>query len=85
MRSPVPWPVTVSFWPVTPNRASGQGKGEINQMGWLDKFRGPQPDYTLGRNDRCWCGSGKKYKHCHLQADQKKRAAAIEKSCHTGS
>ena len=19
----------------------------------------------LGRNDRCWCGSGKKYKHCH--------------------
>ncbi|MGI8575835.1 MAG: SEC-C metal-binding domain-containing protein [Egibacteraceae bacterium] len=20
----------------------------------------------LGRNDRCWCGSGRKYKHCHL-------------------
>ncbi len=20
----------------------------------------------LGRNERCWCGSGKKYKHCHL-------------------
>ena len=20
----------------------------------------------LGRNDPCWCGSGKKYKHCHL-------------------
>ena len=19
----------------------------------------------LGRNDPCWCGSGKKYKHCH--------------------
>ena len=18
----------------------------------------------LGRNDECWCGSGKKYKHC---------------------
>jgi hypothetical protein len=21
---------------------------------------------TLGRNDRCWCGSGRKYKQCHL-------------------
>ncbi len=25
----------------------------------------------LSRNDACWCGSGKKYKHCHLNADQK--------------
>ncbi|MFZ2486646.1 MAG: preprotein translocase subunit SecA [Anaerolineae bacterium] len=24
---------------------------------------------TLGRNDPCWCGSGKKYKHCHMQSD----------------
>jgi hypothetical protein len=23
-----------------------------------------------GRNDPCWCGSGKKYKHCHLRADR---------------
>ena len=22
-------------------------------------------DITLGRNDFCWCGSGKKYKKCH--------------------
>jgi hypothetical protein len=22
-----------------------------------------------GRNDLCWCGSGKKYKHCHMKAD----------------
>ncbi|MBN1963159.1 MAG: SEC-C domain-containing protein, partial [Anaerolineae bacterium] len=27
----------------------------------------------LGRNDPCWCGSGKKYKHCHYQADQQER------------
>lgn len=20
----------------------------------------------IGRNEKCWCGSGKKYKHCHL-------------------
>jgi hypothetical protein len=24
------------------------------------------------RNDPCWCGSGKKYKHCHMAADQKR-------------
>jgi uncharacterized protein YecA (UPF0149 family) len=23
---------------------------------------------TPGRNDPCWCGSGKKYKKCHLSA-----------------
>ena len=22
------------------------------------------------RNDPCWCGSGKKYKHCHMKADR---------------
>jgi tetratricopeptide (TPR) repeat protein len=28
--------------------------------------RAPMP----GRNDPCWCGSGKKYKKCHLDSDQ---------------
>jgi hypothetical protein len=23
-----------------------------------------------GRNDPCWCGSGKKYKKCHMREDQ---------------
>ena len=23
-----------------------------------------------GRNDPCWCGSGKKYKHCHMRQDE---------------
>ena len=27
---------------------------------------GPQ----VGRNDPCWCGSGKKYKNCHMKSDQ---------------
>jgi tetratricopeptide (TPR) repeat protein len=30
----------------------------------------PSPAERLGRNDLCWCGSGKKYKHCHLRNDQ---------------
>jgi hypothetical protein len=25
----------------------------------------------LGQNDPCWCGSGKKYKKCHLDADKR--------------
>lgn len=25
----------------------------------------------LGRNDACWCGSGKKYKNCHADFDEK--------------
>ncbi len=25
----------------------------------------------VGRNDPCWCGSGKKYKQCHLREDQR--------------
>lgn len=25
----------------------------------------------IGRNDACWCGSGKKYKTCHMMMDEK--------------
>lgn len=28
----------------------------------------------LGRNDRCWCGSGKKFKKCHLDRDRQVRS-----------
>jgi len=37
----------------------------------------PEPVRTmhdLGRNDPCWCGSGKKYKHCHLKSDRSRTA-----------
>jgi hypothetical protein len=30
------------------------------------------PAEQPGRNDPCWCGSGKKYKHCHLRQDRKR-------------
>jgi methionyl aminopeptidase len=26
---------------------------------------------NLNRNDQCWCGSGKKYKKCHIELDEK--------------
>jgi len=31
---------------------------------------------SLGRNDHCWCGSGRKYKLCHQTADDRKRSKA---------
>lgn len=35
-----------------------------------------QPIPAMGRNERCWCGSGRKYKACHMAADDRKRSAA---------
>ncbi|MEL7233198.1 MAG: SEC-C metal-binding domain-containing protein, partial [Chloroflexota bacterium] len=29
----------------------------------------------IGRNDPCWCGSGKKYKHCHYKEDRQAEMA----------
>ncbi|WP_018232376.1 preprotein translocase subunit SecA [Thioalkalivibrio thiocyanodenitrificans] len=37
--------------------AEGQGGGEAQPF----RREGPK----LGRNEPCWCGSGKKFKHCH--------------------
>lgn len=32
----------------------------------------------LGRNDHCWCGSGKKYKTCHMALDEKMHHYELE-------
>ena len=40
----------------------------------------PQPyikNIKLGRNDSCWCGSGKKYKNCHMEEDLRKERSAM--------
>ncbi len=40
----------------------------------------PQPirkNEKLGRNDPCWCGSGKKYKMCHMDEDMKRERQAL--------
>jgi hypothetical protein len=36
----------------------------------------PQQAAPLGRNDLCWCGSGQKYKRCHLKSDGAKQREA---------
>ncbi len=41
------------------NRGNGGGQAQPVRSG-----------KALGRNDPCWCGSGKKYKFCHMRADQ---------------
>ena len=35
---------------------------------------------NLGRNDSCWCGSGKKYKKCHYDFDEKVEAFRLKGS-----
>jgi uncharacterized protein YecA (UPF0149 family) len=42
------------------------------------------PAVLPGRNEPCWCGSGEKYKRCHLESDLGK-ARAKQRSCCTSS
>ena len=34
-----------------------------------------------GRNESCWCGSGLKYKRCHMSSDQAKARARTRTPC----
>ena len=53
---------------------------EQEGLGWPARRRRAAPVSTpstsspsrhgLGRNDPCGCGSGKKYKHCHMRRDR---------------
>jgi SEC-C motif len=47
-------------------------------MQWLKNLLTPRSsaargDKLPGRNEPCWCGSGKKYKQCHLRKDTEQR------------
>lgn len=35
--------------------------------------------FEIGRNDKCWCGCGKKYKSCHERSDEANLKPFIEK------
>ncbi len=43
--------------------------------------RPPEEAAHLGRNDPCWCGSGKKYKNCHYETDRKYFARSLKTTC----
>lgn len=49
----------------------------MSLFSWFRNLLSPKParprEVELGRNDPCWCGSGKKYKRCHFAQDEKDR------------
>lgn len=47
-----------------------QGKPAAASAGGKGKKKQAAPKKKPGRNDPCYCGSGKKYKNCHWDADQ---------------
>jgi preprotein translocase subunit SecA len=52
--------------------AAGAGAGASAMATSGGEYVAPQPvvkseQESVGRNDPCWCGSGKKYKRCHGQ------------------
>ena len=48
--------------PAPPRRPVRRGSGLVEL---LTAIR-PTPGPTVGRNEPCWCGSGRKFKQCHL-------------------
>ena len=40
-----------------------------------------RPAVLPGRNEPCWCGSGKKYKKCHQAGDQERAAKSALMNC----
>ena len=45
--------------------AGAEGFGEEVEQAPVVQQRVLDAEHQLGRNDPCWCGSGKKYKRCH--------------------
>ncbi|MDF1525351.1 MAG: SEC-C metal-binding domain-containing protein [bacterium] len=43
-----------------------------------------RPAHQLARNDDCWCGSGKKYKRCHIDKDRTRDRIKAD-ACRTSS
>jgi preprotein translocase subunit SecA len=44
--------------------AGNEGEGELEAMPVVEQ-RVVDHEHEVGRNDPCWCGSGKKFKKCH--------------------
>ncbi|URA09468.1 preprotein translocase subunit SecA [Thermospira aquatica] len=47
--------------------------GTMKAASPMEKPKPVQRGQKLGRNDPCWCGSGKKYKYCHYDADHRQQ------------
>ncbi|MCB9118973.1 MAG: SEC-C domain-containing protein [Caldilineaceae bacterium] len=53
--------------PIAKNIRTNRGDGGGEPAAQTVRKSGPE----IGRNDPCWCGSGKKYKNCHMKSDQR--------------
>jgi tetratricopeptide (TPR) repeat protein len=72
-----PRPPGVSPWTVydiCAGQATWGGDGEDDEEEDDEFLPPPEPIRNApkpGRNDPCWCNSGRKYKKCHLEADER--------------
>ena len=48
-----------------PNGGGYDGEGEALEALPVVEQRVTDSEHQVGRNDPCWCGSGKKFKRCH--------------------
>jgi preprotein translocase subunit SecA len=48
-----------------PNGGGYEGEGEAPEALPVVEQRVTDSEHQVGRNDPCWCGSGKKFKRCH--------------------
>ncbi len=56
--------------------------GIIEKLGALFNSKDEDvPQVRPGRNEPCWCGSGRKYKKCHEPEDSKKAAEMCAINC----
>jgi preprotein translocase subunit SecA len=62
-------PVQLQARPSAIQLQPGNGNGQ--QPSAAPQAAAPAQDNKPGRNDPCYCGSGKKYKKCHLESDEK--------------
>ncbi|MBT8490018.1 MAG: SEC-C domain-containing protein [Deltaproteobacteria bacterium] len=74
--------VRAFFFPRKANKHSysiecSKGKPIVSILKKLFSSKKAPENNKLGRNDTCWCGSGKKYKRCHLDSDARKRSGRI--------
>jgi preprotein translocase subunit SecA len=54
-----------------PKAEGGKQKAESKKPEPARKPVNAPVGQKIGRNDPCWCGSGKKYKNCHMQKDNR--------------
>jgi preprotein translocase subunit SecA len=67
VKEPPPPPIAAGGRPVAEVAGTQQGAGRLPNGPAPDGAQGkvPVPAGKIGRNDPCYCGSGKKYKKCH--------------------